>query len=227
MKNLIAIAVIYFVLAGVTQAETMGLFVGRSADLSTHSGLSFEVGANLLGDDVYGVRTNYSLSDTMVLYGDIGLGEVSTGFYSSYYNFYNVSRSKADGIYFGGGLFYQLTPFVPDFNFALRGSYHTGDFDSGSNYDVSYSEFSVDLIVSLAEQLNESRIQAYAIVGVERVATEFDGPNDSRFAFDTSYSDTDFTLGGGVILPLSNGEVFAGTRLLGGFSLGGGYRFKF
>ncbi len=227
MKGLITTAVLFFGLSGLAQAETMGLFVGRSADLSTHSGLSFEVGANLLGDDVYGVRANYSISDTMVAYADVGLGEAPTGFYSGYYSYYSVSRSKADGIYFGGGLFYQLSPFVPDFDFALRGSYHTGDFDTGSNYDVAYSEFSVDLIVSLAEELNNSGIQAYAIVGVERVASEFDGPNDGRFIFDTSYSDTDMTLGGGMILPLSNGEVYAGLRLLGGFSLGGGYRFNF
>lgn len=115
-----------------------------------------------------------------------------------------------DGTPIGFGLFYALDGIFENIDAAAKASYHLGDFD-GVDIDVLALEF----LFSGLEPIASNGLMWYANAGIHRIDADIGG------------SDTEFGFGGGVVLPVSNGEAFAGIDIIDETLFGIGYRYFF
>jgi len=170
---------------------------GRSGDLTRLSNLSLEANYNT-GDfddvsyDNLGLRLNYRLSPGIILIGDLGLTEIG----------------RFDTVTFGFGAYYGLGGVFENIDAALKGAFHTGDFDGGGDLDVLEFEF----LFSGLEPISSNGLLWYANIGLHRTDGE-------------GFSDTEIGLGGGLVLPVSRGEAYVGIDLIDELILGFGYRY--
>ncbi|MBX2823242.1 MAG: hypothetical protein KTR33_00845 [Gammaproteobacteria bacterium] len=187
-------------------AEYTGLLHGRSGDLTKLSDLSVEFGF-VTGDfsvpgggdadyDHLGLRVNYRVSPGIIATFDIGKTDIGT----------------TDGNPFGFGLYYQLQDLISNMDAALRGSFHTGELEAGrAEFDIDVID--IELLVSGREPLGANGLEWYGNVGLQRLKVE-------------SESDTELTLGGGLILPVGAGEGFFGIEHAGDITFGVGFRYN-
>jgi len=186
-------------LSSQASAGLLGTVNGRTADFTRMPDLSAEGFFNFgdFDDADYqnlGARVNYRLSPGVILHGDLGLTEIG----------------DFDTLTFGIGAFYALTGLFENIDAAIKGSFHTGDFDDAGDVDVLELEF----LFSGAEPISDNGLMWYANIGLHRL--DF-GPS----------SDTELGLGGGVVLPVSLGEAYAGIDLIDELTFGIGYRYFF
>lgn len=186
-------------LSSVASAEVTGAANGRTADLTRMPDLSLDLHFNT-GDDYQniGLRVNYRLSPGIILFGDIGQGEFD----------------PLSGTPIGFGVFYGLEGIFENIDAAAKVSYHLGDYD-GLDVNVLALEF----LISGLEPIASNGLMWYANAGIHRL--DFDA---SGFG---SSSDTELGFGGGVVLPVSNGEAFAGIDIIDETLFGIGYRYFF
>lgn len=197
--------------AGSAHAEFFGLLNGRSADPATLPPLSVE-GAFITGDDYQniGARVNYTVSPTLVVFGDVGLIEIGEGF------------ADADGLGFGLGAFFHLADqqFLEGFDVGLKGSFHfvslDGDdsvdiFGNRRTFDLDGNNISLEAIVSGQEPISTNGISWYANVGLNILGGDFD--------------ENELLFGGGVHLPAGPGQVYAGADWIDDLQFGIGYRY--
>ena len=194
-------------------AEVFGLLHGRSADPASMSQLSVELGLLAGGDySSYGARLNYTLSERMSVYGDIGLNDVDD------FNGYGVG--------FGGGLYYYLPnqQFLGGLDVAAHGSYHITTIDSdsfNSSIDVDMDALALDLLISPETPMNDNGMSWFASAGFTRLSHDIDGSVFAR----GSDADIELSLSGGVTLPMGPGEAYAGVEYVDGVSFGAGFRY--
>ncbi len=186
-------------LSGMATAEVTGAANGRTADLTRMPDLSVEFHFNT-GDDYQniGLRANYRLSPGIILFGDISQGEFD----------------PFSGTPIGGGIFYALDGIFENIDAAAKASFHTGDFD-GLDVNILALEF----LFSGLDPIASNGLMWYANVGIHRLDLEVSG-------FDAG-GDTELGFGGGVVLPVSNGEAYAGIDIIDDTLFGIGYRYFF
>jgi len=95
---------------------------------------------------------------------------------------------------------------------SLRGSFHTGDFESGG-FDVDLDVLDLELLFSGREPLGANGLEWYGNVGLQRLD-------------DGSDTETELTVGGGLVLPLGAGEGFFGIEQAGEITFGVGFRYN-
>ena len=197
--SLVLVLVATLCISSQVSAGLLGTVNGRTADFTRMPDLSVEGFFNFGDfDDVdyqnLGARVNYRLSPGVILHGDVGLTEIG--------NF--------DTLTFGFGAFYALTGLFENIDAAVKGSFHTGDFDDAGDVDVLELEF----LFSGTEPIMANGLMWYANIGLHRLD------------FGVS-SDTELGLGGGVVLPVALGEAYAGIDLIDELTFGIGYRYFF
>ena len=197
--SLVLVLVTTLCISSQVSAGLLGTVNGRTADFTRMPDLSVEGFFNFGDfDDVdyqnLGARVNYRLSPGVILHGDVGLTEIG--------NF--------DTVTFGIGAFYALTGLFENIDAAIKGSFHTGDFDEAGDVDVLELEF----LFSGTEPIMANGLMWYANIGLHRLD------------FGAS-SDTELGLGGGVVLPVALGEAYAGIDLIDELTFGIGYRYFF
>ncbi len=199
MRKLILTATLLLVFIAPAHAEYFGLPNGRSALLSTTPDLSIEAG---LGSGDLGAA-DYDHFGLRVNYrvtpGIIAFADIGTGDIGAF-----------SGTPFGVGFFYQLQDLISNMDSSLKFSYHDGTFDFGG-FDLSVDVISLELLVSGREALSDSGLKWYANVGFHRISS---GQTDNELGF-----------GGGVILPVPNGEAYFGLDFIDGTTFGLGYRY--
>lgn len=201
--------------ATMAQAEFYGTLNGRLADPSNAPTISVE-GAFITGDDYQNIngRLNYQLNELVTVYGDFGLLEYGPGF-----------GADADGNGFGAGVYYYVADqtFLQNMDFAVHGSFHTAslDFDN-ANADVDLSGLVVEALISGREPIADNGLMWYANIGLHRLTFEIDVPSGFGGVDDT---ENEFGFGGGVILPMGGGELYAGADLIDELQFGVGYRY--
>lgn len=200
MRKLLLATAILLASIAPAQAEYFGLPNGRSALLSTAPDLSVE-GGFASGDigngdyDHFGLRVNYRVTPGIIAFADIGKGDI--GAFS--------------GTPFGVGFFYQLQDLISNYDSSLKFSYHDGSFEF-QNVDINYDAIALELLVSGREAFTDSGMTWYANVGFHRLSAG-------------SSTDNELGFGGGVILPVPNGEAYFGLDIIDGTSFGLGYRY--
>lgn len=178
-------------------AEVASLLNGRSANLQNAEDVSAEAGFAVADDYQYiGARVNYKIAPNMVAFGDIGQTE----------------SFDADGITFGGGLFYQVDGLSENLDTTVKASFHTGELEVG-NREADISNITFQFITS-SDKLGQSDLGWYGNLGVHIIDV---GDED----------DTEIGFGGGVFSATSFGEFFVGINHIDELILGAGARFKF
>jgi len=198
MKKLLVIttAIVACTLGSVAHAEYLGLPHGRSADLTKLSDLSLE-GGFITGDfydadyDHFGLRINYRVSPGMIAYGDLGKTDIG----------------NVDATSFGIGLYYQLQDLIDNMDAALRGSFHTGDFDGDDGQQLV-----LDVLFSGREPLSDNGLEWYGSLGIHRFSAD-------------NFSETDLGFGGGLLLPVGAGEAYFGIEHVDDITFGFGFRY--
>lgn len=207
----IGLAAALFLISVSAQAEWWGAPSGRSANPANNPDMSVEGAFSTSGDyQNIGARFNYTLNESMTIYGDFGLGDFID-----------------DGTSFGAGLYYYLpslsksASFLGRYDFAAQGSYHqlSGDF--------GVSALSLAMLVSPKIPLIPANgLNWYGNVGLTRLSVDLPGYN---FGFGRigggSVTSTEIQIGGGVYMPVGPGSVYAGVDMIDEFILGIGYRF--
>ena len=206
-------------------ASWWGTSDGRSANPENNPRVSIE-GFISDGDNDYqylGGRLNYTVNESLTLFGDYG----------------NAER-VGDGSSVGGGAYFYLptlsesATFLNDKDVAIKASYHkaTLDFDPGgrvSSWEVDVSALSVAFMISPKTVFKpDSGLNWYATAGFTKL--EFDRPGrvyvGNEFIRTSASSDsTELHLGAGVYLPLGPGTLYAGADLIEDLIFGVGYRF--
>ncbi len=194
------------VCAQCAQAEYFGLMNGRTADLRDMSDMSVDVGI-MNGDffdadyDLIGARFNYRLVPGLIGYAGLGLTDID----------------QFDGTSIGFGIYYQLQDLIASLDSSIKASYHTLDVSRSGFRDVDLSGISVELLVSGKEPISDNGLSWYASAGIHRLSRKTSG-----FSGDT---DTEPGFGGGILLPVGPGTVFAGLEHIDEVVLGVGFRF--
>ena len=181
-------------------AEYFGLPNGRSADLSSMPAKSVEAGF-VTGDlaDVsyqgFGIRFNALVSPDSMFYFDINQTEIE----------------DADGTILGIGFFYQLEGLLQNTDTAIKGAFHDGKVKQDGFRDLKGKTISVEALFS-GKKMGESNLRWYGNVGIH------------KFDFD-NYDETEIGFGGGVFMPTSFGEFFAGADMIDELTFGAGVRY--
>lgn len=205
-------------LATAAHAEFFGTLNGRLADPTNMPTISVE-GAFITGDDYQNIngRLNYQLNELVTVYGDFGLTEFGSGF-----------GPDADGNAFGAGVYYYMADqtFLQNMDFAVHGSYHTSSlefdgnngFGGNNSFDLDLSGLVIEALISGREPISDNGLMWYANIGLHRLSSEISG-------FGGDNTDNEFGFGGGVILPMGGGELYAGADLIDELQFGVGYRY--
>jgi len=184
-----------------SQAEFFGTLNGRSANLDLAPNLSVEA-AFITGDygeadyQNIGARINYKASPLLMVYGDFGLTEIG----------------DFDGNGFGIGAYYMVEGLLTTVDFAAKFSFHKASVTARG-----FNDFDIDTIVAEGLFSGQSGLGAngdigwYGNIGIHRVK-------------DDGGSETEIGFGGGLIMPLANGEVYGGIDLIDELQFGIGYR---
>lgn len=195
-----AILFVHFLVSIPTaHAEYFGLPTGRGADISAMADKSVELGF-VTGDiaDVsyegYGFRFNFKASPDLIVFGDIGKGEVSDD----------------DGTLFGAGFLYQIRGVTKTNALAFKGTYHKANPDDDEGGDDP-TILTVEVVLS-GDKIGESDLSWYFNGGIHK----FDVGN---------YDDTEIGFGGGIFMPTSFGEFYAGMDLIDEITFGLGVRY--
>lgn len=195
-----------FVLLGFSmtaQADTFGPLDGRSPDPSQMSQMSVEVGYVSEGDfSTIAGRFNYQYSSLVTLYGDFGLVDIG---------------DNADGNAFGFGARYYLENqrIMPEWDLAVRASYHTSSIDVGAGADFDLSEMTFAAHFGGKEAFYSNGIKWYGVLSYNRLSSETAIGDDNE---------TEIGLGAGVYMPLGPGEVYVGVENIDEMYVGIGYR---
>lgn len=185
------------------QADTLGPLDGRSPDPSQMSQKSVEVGYVSEGDvSTIAGRFNYQYTPLVTLYGDFGLVDIG---------------DDTDGNAFGIGVRYYLAGqrLMPEWDLAVRASYHTASVEFGDLVDFDLSEITVAAHFGGKEAFYSNGIKWYGVLSYNRLSTE------SAFFDD---DETEIGLGAGVYMPLGPGEIYAGVENIDDLYIGIGYR---
>lgn len=192
--------------SGAALAEAYGLPNARLANPGNMPTLSVE-GAFNTGDDYQhiGTRINYRTSDQLTVFGDFGLSEIGD------------SSFDIDGTSFGVGAFY----FLPDqrilegMDVAAKGSFHSisleGDEGFFGTREFEGTIISIEALVSGQQPISDNGLSWYGNIGFHIGGGDFD--------------DNEVGFGGGVILPMSFGEVYGGVDHIDELIFGVGFRF--
>ena len=179
------------------QAEILGSPNGRSADFTRLPDLSLEL--------------HFNTGDFDVLdYQNLGL-RANYRFSPGIMLFGDIGLSEVgseDAVSLGFGVFYQLNGIFENIDAAVKGSYHVGDFNRFVDLDILALEF----LISGVDPISSNGLMWYANAGIHRL--------DAGFT-----SDTEFGIGGGVVLPVSSGEAYIGIDLIDELIFGIGYRY--
>lgn len=190
--------------AGVAHAEPYGILNGRSAAPPTDQ-ISVE-GALQVGDDVryISARGNYAISPTMTAFANLGQA--------------SFDNSSYDGYQLGGGVFLHLVDqtFASSLDVALKPSVGYGRFSAGS-LDADTITLAGEVLVSSPEPLGDTNVNWYANAGLGAIRTNAD--------FESTDTNVDLIIGGGVTLPIGPGTVYAGIDYFDEVELGIGYRY--
>ena len=188
-------------------AEFGGLMNGRSVARDALPDTSIEGGVVLgdLGEELdyqyFGARFNYRASPDVMFYGDIGQGELESG------------GDSADGIGFGIGAFYVIDGVFANTDFAIKGSYHTLEFENDNGAELDFSGLVIEAVFSGRNGLGASgNIGWYGNVGLHRL--ELGDEDDSEIGF-----------GGGIVVPSQSGEFYLGIDIIDEMVFGGGFRY--
>ena len=217
IKRLALVATLAALGTTAAHAEFFGLPNGRSANPGNLPPLSVEGSFNTGGDYQHiGARVNYQVSPELVVFGDVGQSAFDLGF-----------GSDADGLSFGIGAFFFLAnqQILPQFDIAVKGSFHTASLESdvdgvvvpgfgvvgGGSADVDGTNISLEALISSQEPLSANGLGWYANGGINILGGDFD--------------DTEILLGGGVTLPLGPGEIYGGADLIDDIIFGVGFRY--
>ena len=212
MKRLLIGAVLGVVGMSTAHADYLGLLTGRTANPVDMPKISIDGGILTEGDiQNIGVRANYRVDDTLTAFFGIGLAEVGV----------------ADGIAFSGGAYKYLPEqrIIPSLDMALKATLGYAPLEGNSNFgsfsvDVDTLSLSAEALVSGKEPIAANGLNWYAHAGLAVLRVD-------ASAFGASADDTNLepVFGGGIVLPLGPGELFAGAEFLDEFFLGVGYRY--
>lgn len=185
-------------------SEGFGMLNGRTADVSRLPDTSVEAGA-VFGDlfDVdyehFGARFNYRVNPTTMAYGDLGQSDLN---------------SRADGIAFGLGAFFQMDGILSENDFAVHASLHRAKLEASGFADETVTVIAVEGLFSGREPIGANENMFWnANVGLTRASSD-------------GNSDTELTFGGGVVVRTASnsGEIFVGVLYIEDLAFGGGYR---
>lgn len=190
-------------LSGHSRAEYFGLMSGRSADVSTMPDKSIDAGFVTgdfaeIGYQHFGARFNFRVSPISMLYLDGGQSELEE------------EGDSVDGITFGVGFVYQLEGVMQNNDVALKGSYHSAKLEE-DRAEVEGNVLAIEVLFS-GGSLGTSQLNWYANIGMH------------KFDFDL-YDETEIGFGGGVVMPISFGEFFAGIDIIDETTFGFGARY--
>jgi len=199
VRVLLSIALSVLMFSQVARAEYLGLLHGRSADVSRMADLSVDAGVVLADDyQLFGVRANWKLTPIFLVFGDVAFNEVG----------------RSDGIPFGIGAMYTLENLVQGADIGFKLSYHRGNFESGP-FKSEQSNIAFEFLASTQHGLGSAgNIDLYGNIGIQYLDIN-------------TVDDFEPSIGGGVIMPVGPGEVFAGVDFVDGAMFGGGFRFFF
>ena len=229
LKKLLMGGSLTLLVASGAHAEILGLPDGRTADPGADVGAISIEGGYVTGDlassvdyTSFGGRLNYQASPELTVFADFAQPEV--GFAGDF-----------DGNAFGGGVYYHLAEqtFLQNFDLAAKVSYHTSSLDqtvAGETFDADLTNLQVVALASGKEPLSANGLEWYAAAGVQRLDQDygFTAVNQvaAPFNFSVSGADTVLSAGGGLILPVGPGELYAGVEKADGITFGGGFRFS-
>lgn len=188
--------------SGPSHAEFFGMLSGRSADLSSMPDVSVE-GGYLNGKLVeldytsFGSRLNYRVSPEMMVHFDGA----------------QVELGVADGNAFGFGVFYQLKDILESSDVTLKASYHSVKVENDRGEEGEGKIMAIQALFS-GKASSSSELSWYANIGMHRMELEDDGEKENEVGF-----------GGGLIMPTSFGEAFAGVDVIDETVFGIGFRY--
>lgn len=206
-SRLASLSLLALAVAAPAQAEFLGLMNGRSVARDALPDVSVEGGIVLgeIDDEVdyqyIGARINYRASPDLIVYGDVGQTELESG------------GDDADGISFGVGAFYVVDGVFSGSDFAIKGSYHTGEVENDFDDEFDVDILVVEAVLSGREGLGASgNIGWYANLGLHRI--DFDDDDENELGF-----------GGGIVVPTQSGEFYLGIDIIDEMIFGGGFRY--
>ncbi|MFK7861099.1 MAG: hypothetical protein AB8B64_19940 [Granulosicoccus sp.] len=216
IKNIARLALFSSVLvSGIASAELFGMVNGRTADLSRAPQQSVELGASLAkfnSHDVQhlGLRINYKLNRSTVLYADVGQSMFDPG-------------DEADGVTFGVGGFWQLPGLFDISNFAVHASFHRVDLDfSGLDNGLKGNAIVLEGLFSGKQPINQAGTLFFnASIGLHRSALRV-----TRLNADPD-TDLDLMLSAGVVMETQSrsGEYYGSLFYVDHIGFGLGYRY--
>jgi len=182
-------------------AEYFGQLSGRSADISSAPSKSIEAG--FLTGDIADV--SYQSFGARFNFRVSSLAMI-------YLDAAQVDIEDADGQFFGVGFLYELEGVLGETDLAVKAAFHDGDVEQGG-FTTDGDVLSVEALFS-GKQLGSSKFSWYANAGFHQF--DFDG-----------FDDTEIGVGGGVFLPTSFGEFYAGADHIDELTFGLGIRYFF
>lgn len=185
-------------LSGTASAEYLGFPNGRTADFSHMPKLSVE-GGFATGDFIDIDYQNIGLRVNYRLSpGLMVVGDLGMS-----------EIGLVDATALGINVFYSLEGLFENMNSAVKGGFHKADFDV-----LDIDGLSLEFLISGLSPISSSGLNWYANVGLHRL--EIDGVDDSEFG-----------IGGGLVLPASTGEAYVGIDMIDDIVFGLGYRYFF
>lgn len=216
------------------QAELMGMVIGRSARITSHSSASIEAGASWYTHQLQwsAVRFNFKPSSNLTLYVDYAKMRARKLPVNASLNSGFVGSGAGVGIFFG------IPDFLLSYDIAFKGAYHAAVIDNvrtaGSTRQIDLAlhqrQLNAEFILSPIDPLFDNGLSWYGTFG--HVSTDAQTRLES---VPLSMSNTvkyrkksGWALGAGVVKPIKYGSLFAGlTWLAGDPLLGGGIRYSF
>lgn len=178
-------------------AEFFGLMNGRTADIANAPERSVEAGA------VFGEFFDADYTHFGIRYNHKTSPELMV--------FGNLGLSEVgndDGVAFGIGVFYQMQGILTNQDLALKAVLNRANID-----DDDLTGFSFEALMSGREGIGANgNMGWYGNLGLHRFSDDDD-------------SETEIGFGGGVIIPATSGEFYAGIDLIEDIIFGAGFRY--
>jgi len=187
-------------------AEIGGVLNGRSANPANLPTRSIDVGlheADFARE--FGARFNLGINETITGFGNASI--VTSG------------PRGSEGFSFGGGAFIYLPNqrILEAVDIAIKPSINYLTTEGNFGYDLNRLDLAAEALVSGKNPIGNTQLNWYANAGL--VVQINDGSRNSSTDFDP-------LVGGGLYMPLGNGQLFFGADVLdGNLDFGVGYRF--
>jgi len=192
---------------------------GRQANIQQAAQTSVEASFTFGDYQFLGARLNYKLSNDLMVFADVGQGELEVEELRS-------ELSNPDGIVFGFGAFHQLAGVSQTMDVAVKASVHLGTLEltsDGVKVETDIENFSVEGLFSGRNSIGTSgNLYPYGNLGIHRLRGEVEAQG-RRISED---SETELGFGGGVVMKTATGEFYGGVDLIDEILFGFGFRYN-